>query len=165
MIFTDHAQDQLWHRFKLLTREVEDIYKKAIPFGIQKGKSLMLLNEDVGCVFVVQDNIIITVLTKELAIANMQSKYDFQVEIASISKEELLERERVKNTDIIQKIAEEMFEEYGDRAGSDSKSMKGILDQKLVDNEVIPSFNRKECLKAIYKLIYKHNKKLDKTKY
>lgn len=161
MIFTDHAQDQLWHRFKLLTREVEDIYKKAIPFGIQKGKSLMLLNEDVGCVFVVEDNIIITVLTKELAIANMQSRYDFEVDITSISKEEMLERERVKNADIIQKIAEEMFEEYGDRAGSNNK--KNILNQKLIDNEVIPSFNRKECLKAIYKLIYENNK-LDKTK-
>jgi len=160
MIFTDHAKDQLWNRFKLLPEDVEDIYKKAIPFGIQKGKSLMLLNEDIGCVFILEDSVIITVLTKELAIANMQSRYDFQVEITSISKEEILEREKLKNADIIQKIAEEMFEEYGDRAGSNNKS--SILNQKLIDNEVIPSFNRKECLKAIYKLIYKHNKMLDK---
>jgi len=160
MIFTDHAKDQLWNRFGLLPEDVKTIYENAVPFGIQKGNSLMLLNEVANCVFILQNGVIVTVLTKELAIANMQSRYDFEVEVNSVSKEELLERERIKNADVIQKIAEEMFEEYGDYAGGNSKS--DALNKKLVNNELIPSFNKKECLKAIYKLIYKHNKKLSK---
>lgn len=161
MIFTNHAKDQLWNRFKLLPKNVKPIYENAIPFGIQRGKSLMLLNEDAGCVFVVQDDIIITVLTKELAIANMQCKNFFEIDVKSTN---FVEKQKEEDIKVIEKIAKEMFKEHGIYAsGAEYKYINKQINNSLREHKLDVNYYKKEYNKIVAKLIYENNK-LDKLK-
>lgn len=65
---SEHARRRWDERFP--GRDIEEELPKATPFGAQRGDATVLLNEDAA--FVVRKGSVVTCLTKEMAIANMQ---------------------------------------------------------------------------------------------
>lgn len=65
---SQHARQRWAERFE--GRDLESELALAIPFGAQRGNSTVLLHEDAA--FVVQGGNVVTCLTKEMAITNMQ---------------------------------------------------------------------------------------------
>jgi len=65
---SSHAVERWKERFP--NRNLDQELGKAIPYGAQRGKAQFLKNND--AVFVVERNLVVTCLTLEQAIANMQ---------------------------------------------------------------------------------------------
>lgn len=67
VVFSPHALERWNERFA----SIEESFRRAVPFGAQCGGDTYMLDGD--RVFVVSsDGVVVTVLTKEMAIANMQ---------------------------------------------------------------------------------------------
>jgi hypothetical protein len=68
LTISQHARQRWAERFS--GRNLESELARAVPFGAQRGNSTVLLHEDAA--FVVQGGNVVTCLTKEMAITNMQ---------------------------------------------------------------------------------------------
>lgn len=71
LLVTTHASDR-WEERGVQDDSLADVLKRAVPFGGQRGKSILLLDGEV--VFATKEGIVKTVLTKAQAIANMQQQ-------------------------------------------------------------------------------------------
>lgn len=68
---TPHARERFVERFA--TADIASELANAIPFGAQLGDRDQLMLSPCGAVFAVRDQRVVTVLTKQQALANMQS--------------------------------------------------------------------------------------------
>jgi hypothetical protein len=67
---SDHAVSRFAERFPGM--EIETTLAGAVPFGAQRGNSILLLNGDVA--FCVRDGIVTTCMPKDMAVVNMQAQ-------------------------------------------------------------------------------------------
>ncbi len=69
-LITDHTRTRWKERFG--EASLKEAFDRAVPYGAQKGKSTLKIDQETGAVFVIKHGIVKTVLTKEMAVANQQ---------------------------------------------------------------------------------------------
>jgi hypothetical protein len=72
--FTNHSECRWRERTGKGWQDMIPAFERALPYGAQRGKGLLLLDDSTKIIFATEDKKVLTVLTFEQALVNMQNQ-------------------------------------------------------------------------------------------